>query len=592
MNACAVKPEPLSLAERDRQIVQDLAVQFSRNPPPTKPISIDEAMARAIRFNLGHRIETMQKVVARGMTRVASQGMLPRLAADAGYSDQSKISTESGQLETTTGSLGVSWNVLDLGMSYINAKQQADRMSIAGELQRKAAHNLIRDVRSTFWQAVAAERLDQAITPLKKKVASALENSRRAEEAQLEPPKEALNYQVSLLETLQKLQRLQKQVASAKIRLAELMGLDPGQPFTLAQEEEKEPVNLRRLPGVEALERYALMHRPELWEQDYKRRIKSLDTRKTILKLLPSLNFDQSLEFDNTESYENSAWSEFGINLTWNLINFITLKDSLKLSRDRVEMEDLSRLALNMSVMVQVHVALRNLVETRETYDIAARLSQAKEKLYQHARAEQEAETSDELDLISHEGERILYLSQRDLAFAKLQNAAGTLLLSLGLDMVPEGMDGLGHEALVQRIKKSNAMVETGSLPGFSKEFLLQFDHKKNRDEKEMEPMDPELATPVWIIGRKADEPGPQNRLEWSPLPLLPHAAVTMEIPPPRLMPKRKARTAPLPPLLPGNRLATTPIEPPSFGKRLTTTPIAPLNTARLHPDNISRSVN
>jgi outer membrane protein, multidrug efflux system len=406
LGGCAVKPEPMTMQERNRQVFKDMAAQFSRKTPPDTPITIDDAMARALQFNLKHRVKTMNQIIAKGMSNVASYKMLPDLAADAGYADQDRPTSDTGQLRTSTGSLEISWNVLDLGISYISAQQQADRVLIASELQRKAAHNLMSEVRSTFWRAIAAERLTEAIIPLKIKLKDALTSSRQAEKEQLEPPADALNYQVSLLETLQKLQRLQKQISGARSKLAELMGLDPGKPFVLVEQNAVDPIDLTQLPAIEELEGFALLHRPELWEKDYKLRIKANETRKTILRLFPGLDFSQSREYDNTESYPHRTWSEFGVNITWNMLNLLSAPKNIALARDRERMEDLSRMALNMSVVVQVHIAMRNLVEARAAYDVSSQLSTAKEKLYTHAQAEQEAETANELDLISRERER------------------------------------------------------------------------------------------------------------------------------------------------------------------------------------------
>ncbi|MBF0382323.1 MAG: TolC family protein [Magnetococcales bacterium] len=500
LGGCSVKPKPLSFEERNQQVFQDMAAQFNRNAPPETPITIDDAMAHALLFNLGHRVKNMDRVIAMGMKNIASQKMLPQIAENAGYVNQSKLSSESGQLETTTSSLSISWNVLDLGISYISAKQQADRVLIARELERKAAHNLMKEVRATYWRAIAAERLEKAIVPLKIKLDKALASSRQAEKEQIEPPTEALSYQVTLLETLQKLQRLQKQVAGARTNLAELMGLDPGSSFTLVEHKAHEPINLAKLPKIETMEGYALRHRPELWEKDYTRRIRALETRKTLLRLFPGLDFSQSLEYDDTESYANNSWGEFGVNVTWNLLNLLQAPDNIALAKNREKIEDISRLALNMSILVQVHVALRNLIDTREEYDISAQLSAAKEQLYIHTKAEQEADAANELDVISRESERILFITQHDLAYAKLQNAAGAFLVSLGWDVLPSDLKDLRYEDLKALINENNSLVATGKIPGLIKKRSENKSKAKIINSKTATTQDPELDTPIWEI--------------------------------------------------------------------------------------------
>ena len=568
LSGCAMPHIPISSDERNRQIFQDMAVQFAKEMPTDAPISIHQAMARAIYFNLPHRVKVMNEVLARGMVRVATQQMLPSLSAEAGYTGQNHLSTTSGQLSTKTADLGISWNVLDLGISYINASQQTDRVAIAKELQRKAAQTLLQEVRATYWQTVAAERLQKSIKPLKTKINAALASSRKAEAERIEPPTEALNYQVRLLETLQKIQRLQKQLANAKTKLAELMGLDPGMPFSLQASEKHDSIDMARLPKIETMEGYALRHRPELVEANYKRRIKAYETKKSILRLFPGLEFSQSLNYDNTESNANSVWSEFGINLTWNLINLFTAQETLSLAQDREKMEDISRLALNMSVMVQVHIALRNLNETQEAYEIAAQLSTAKERLYEHTQAAQQADTANELELISQEGERVLYLSQMDLAFAKVQNAAGAFLVSLGWDILPDDLSKIDYVALNSHLEQRNALLEAGQIPGIS-----QSTPRNKKQPQTEEEQDPELDSPEWIITQPAAKIIPMRSLP----PMQPKVTKAATLP--ARQDSHQQRTTTAVPQTTAKPLAKPTTLPPLQFKRITaaTTTLPPL---------------
>ncbi|KAF0138790.1 MAG: Outer membrane protein [Rhodospirillaceae bacterium] len=51
--------------------------------------------------------------------------------------------------------LGLSWNILDSGVSYFKARQNTDRALIAMEHRCKAVHTLAAEVRSAFWRAAA-----------------------------------------------------------------------------------------------------------------------------------------------------------------------------------------------------------------------------------------------------------------------------------------------------------------------------------------------------------------------------------------------------------------------------------------------------
>ena len=513
LGSCAVVPEPLTVKDRDQQIFLDLAERFSNQHPPDGPLTLHQATAYAIRNNLSHRVKVMEEVLAHGMDRVVSQRMLPRLAADAGYTTQDRLSPLADQLSNQTRDLTISWNVLDFGVSYMSAKQQADRTLIAAQLRRKATHTLIQEIRTTFWRAIAAERLSKTIAPLKIKLRAALDSARAAEEERIEAPIPVLDFQVTLLETLQKLQKLERELSSARINLAELMGLDPGYPFILVEPEPSKPINLKKLPPIEALERYALQHRPELWERDYQRRIKAYATKKAILRLLPGLEFSQSENYDDTESDASSLWAEFGVKLTWNLLNLLTGPDKISLAQDKERLEDFRRMALNMTVLAQVHVALRNLTESYEAFTITSRLNEVKERLRHHSEAAQKADTLNELQLISREGEHIIFLTRRDLAFAQLQNTTGLFYVSLGVDSMPDIAASMEQKALADMLTKQSETIKTGKIP----DLILDFEPRKKEPKTVMGQKNQAGAVVTeWTI-KKAKKPSDAGEAADSP---------------------------------------------------------------------------
>ena len=58
-----------------------------------------------------------------------------------------------------TADLGLTWNILDFGVSYFTAHQNADRALIASERRRRTIQNLAQEVRFNFWRAAAAQEL-------------------------------------------------------------------------------------------------------------------------------------------------------------------------------------------------------------------------------------------------------------------------------------------------------------------------------------------------------------------------------------------------------------------------------------------------
>jgi outer membrane protein TolC len=171
---CAVTTQPLEPAERDR-LGQDARDQlFAGQERFERPLTLEEATARAIKYHAEQRQRRMEEAAATAQLDVAQFDLLPRFVANAGYSTRNNEAfgfgvTPDGTITTVpsaaqektirTGSVGVAWNLLDFGVSYYRAKQLSDQKLIAEERRRKALQILAHDVRVAWWRAEAAQRL-------------------------------------------------------------------------------------------------------------------------------------------------------------------------------------------------------------------------------------------------------------------------------------------------------------------------------------------------------------------------------------------------------------------------------------------------
>lgn len=495
LGGCAAKLVRVSLEQRQEQMIADLETLFVNQEPLTAPLTIHQAMARALHYNLESRVKLMETTLAQGVATASRYDMLPRLAANAGYTERDPLPTDTQDLFQTTADLTATWNVLDFGVGYLQSRQKSNRIGIADERRRKAAHNLIRDVRNAFWRAVAADRLQAILRPLMIKVRSALASAREAEEQRLQPPLEILDFQKKLLRTLDQLQNLSRQLSGARVKLAGLINLNPGQKLRLVAPEKKLPIDTGRLADVRILERYALAHRPDLYERDYQRRIKADETRKTLLRLLPGLELSPSRQYDSSGVNINEYWTESSVKLVWNLLNLLAAPANVAMARSQESLEAFRRLALNVTILTQVHIAYRGIIEARDKYETARHLSDVNERLYRHTEAGQQAAAMSEIELIRRDADRILFNTRRDIAYADLQNAVGNLLVSLGVDPLPEdpATDDLNE------LERAFATFD-GTIPGVT--VLKKVQGVAGADG----PLDPDLASPAWEIeGEKVD---------------------------------------------------------------------------------------
>jgi outer membrane protein TolC len=76
---------------------------------------------------------------------------------------------------------------------------------------------------------------------------------------------------------------------------------------------------------VAKLEEMALLQRPELREEDLRKRISADEARKQVLGMLPGISLSYGRQYDsNNRLLFNNSWSEGGVSLAWNLMRLVS----------------------------------------------------------------------------------------------------------------------------------------------------------------------------------------------------------------------------------------------------------------------------
>jgi len=466
---CAVTPEPLTAADNLARVRKDLSVVLAPQEPVTKAISMHEAMARAIKYNLDERVKVMETAVASQQLDLSHYDMLPRVVAAAGYAGRNNDSgSESLNLVTgrrtgesttavdkhrRTGDLGFTWNVLDFGVSYLRARQNANLVLVADERRRRVVQGILQDVRTAYWRAVAAERLLERIAPLERRVEGARRDARTLEALRVQAPLQALGYTRTLVETLRQLQSLRRELVASKSQLGALMGLPPGEPF----EVELPTLSTMRTPPkldvpVEALESYALLNRPELLEESYNQRISADETWRSLLKLLPGIDVNASLRYDSNSYLLNQRWADYGARVSWNLINLISAPDTLSYANAQEELVAFRRQALSMAVLSQVRVAMLQFKELNQEFGLTAEQADLDSRIRTQYANVGDAGQIGELGVIQAEVTTLLSDLRRDLVYADLHNAYARVMVSAGVDPLPETVPSTDLPALTQAV--------------------------------------------------------------------------------------------------------------------------------------------
>lgn len=449
VSACtSIQPNPFSTSEFLEDGRRDLLTAQEGVQVIGAELSLDEAIARALKYNLDRRAKMLDEALAVNQLDVSHYDMLPKLLAQAGYTDRNndkitlsrnpdgsinnnRVTTQERQ--HTLASLGASWSLLDLGVGYYNTLQQADRVVIAAEKRRKAMHLLMQDVRSAFWRAYSAQKLRGEVQRNIELAEEALLDSKKAETERLRNPIDALRYQRQLLENLRLLESVDAELSSAKIELAALINAPQNQPLQLAAPAE----NLNREPleiPVEVMEETAITYNPDIREHRYNTRISREEVRKTLVRLFPNLTFNYGTYYDTDRYQVNSNWREAGIQLSFNLFNLFTGPMQIKLAEAGVALADQRRLATQMAVLAQVHLARQQYANALQQFERADAIWQTDAKIAEHMKNRLAAQTQSKLDVVANQTTAILSMLRRFQAMSQVQAAEARLQATLGIE--------------------------------------------------------------------------------------------------------------------------------------------------------------
>ncbi|MFJ2320833.1 TolC family protein [Pseudomonas sp. NPDC087817] len=478
ISGCAVTSEPIERSVSEQRARTDLQSMYKDQEPLRGPLTLHQAMARAVKYNLEGRLKIMEEALAKRQLDLASFDMLPRMALDAGYVGRNNVNASSSQsVRTGTQSLEPStsqdrdrevadltmvWNVLDFGVSYISAKQQGDQRLIVQERRRKVINTIVQDVRSAYWRAMAAERLLKQIDSLMARVQTARDNSQTLSDQRIGDPVQSLSYQRSLIEATRQLEEQRRALSLAKTELATLINLPLGTNLTLATDDGYQIPELK--VGLAKLEQEALTSRPELREQDYQTRISAAETRKAMLRLLPGLEFSAGGHYDSNSFLVEQGWADYGVKVTWNLFNVISAPAAINVAKAGEEVASARRQAMSIAVLAQLYVANANYQEALRQFKTNQQLSDIDGQIVGQLRNRHKAAGIGELELIQGELNNLQADLRRDLSYADLRNAYGQIFASAGLDPLPDQVQSTEVQSIATALANRESAWAAGDI--------------------------------------------------------------------------------------------------------------------------------
>jgi outer membrane protein, multidrug efflux system len=449
LSGCSIMPADLAdlREEIDRQAATLPKEVLAR------PLSVEDAVNMALAHNLDARVKSLDEALAAGRADLSLFSLLPEMAAKGNLSRRNpQKTTTSKDLSTgevaaysvgedkisRTGDLTASWNLVDFGIALLRLDQAEDKMALAAEKRRRAAHLLVQDVQAAYWKAVINEFANRKYASLESRFVKSVDDAETAERTRVGDPMQMLGHQRTIVDTMRQIAELQRQTATAKAELAGLMGIPSASAFTLEELKDDSALAAEEPDqGVEAMEATALANRPELKTEEAQFRIDRNDIRTELLKTLPGIGPFMGGHYDSNTYIKYNAWADAGLHMAWNLVDILSTPKRVGNAQMVAETTRARRLAMGMAVRTQVHVADIQVRHALKEYRLAEQIAAIDRRITSLAEKSKKAGSGSAMEAVKAEAAGMLSTLRRFILYSDLQGAKARLRAAEGIDHAP-----------------------------------------------------------------------------------------------------------------------------------------------------------
>jgi hypothetical protein len=173
----------------------------------------------------------------------------------------------------------------------------------------------------------------------------------------------------------------------------------------------------------------------------YGARIAREETRRALLRLFPGLSFSYANRHSDDSYLINRSWNEASAQLSFNLLGLLSLPAQMRLNDAGVALADQKRMATQMAVLTQLHVARLQYANSADQFHWADAISQVDDRIAVTVANQAQADKQSGLERVSQQTEAILSRLRRYQALSDAQAAASRLQATLGLEPAVAGSD-------------------------------------------------------------------------------------------------------------------------------------------------------
>jgi outer membrane protein TolC len=169
--------------------------------------------------------------------------------------------------------------------------------------------------------------------------------------------------------------------------------------------------------------------------------------------------------YDSNDFLVNNEWRDAGLQVSWNLLNLLSAKHIKAAANAQYELAREQRLALNMAVLTQVHVAYIDYTSRKQQFELTRQLSDVEQRILQHTRNAAQVDAQGKLAEIRAATSALMSELRLYQSYADYQGAYGQMVATLGLDPVPAAVAGHDLPTLEQAIRDTEKQWGEGVAP-------------------------------------------------------------------------------------------------------------------------------
>lgn len=465
LSGCASVNQPLT--SQDIHTRTQKVKMALKQLPLTEPLTLEMALARAIKYNLDVEIQRYSQLISNNDLSQVRLGLLPELSAYGTYAKRDKLNVgtdpDGDQKERNQIQASLSWNLLDFGLGYLSVQQAKNQVWIEQDNLRMVLNKMVAAVRLAYWQAQLYEKRFNQAKGLQQRFIEVENKLNQTSHLMLDDPLKILTFRKEIKILTKRLLEFEKSVKESKINLANLISLSninftlsPALPETLNLVFANLISSNTDSPKLDiaSLEAYAQQHRYELRQNDYLQRISQLELDGAYWSLLPGLEIFNGYHYNDDDDLEHQEWNRWGSTITLDLLGYLQAPAEIEGHELNITQQQIKGLSSALMVNKQVRLAALNLPMLEKNYYMAKELASIDQEIYHLLESRQAFALLDEVEAHKAAINSLLANVDKDRSYLQAINGAHQLQQALGIEQLPLANFDLPLTELSQALKR------------------------------------------------------------------------------------------------------------------------------------------